>query len=197
MNFTREPFDILYLNNQPRLLAYARSLVKDCSTAEDMVQDVFFTFWKKYSGTDEKTSVRILYKMTRNRCINYLQREKVLRVIDFSFLDKLSEEEVLYKISFNCNSQDDTLIRKEVEERIMRVIDSLPERCKEVFKLSRLEGMKNREIAEKLNISQTAVEKHIRRALSAFAEEAKKDDSPHFSLAVVSILTSYLTSYLS
>lgn len=78
-------FESLFVNYQPRLVTYADSIVKDHSIALDMVQDTFFTFWKKYSGQDEKSSARLLFAMTRNRCINYLKRERLLNYVDLSF----------------------------------------------------------------------------------------------------------------
>ena len=79
------------MNYQPRLVTYADSIVKDHSIALDMVQDTFFTFWKKYSGQDEKPSARLLFAMTRNRCINYLKRERLLNYVDLSFLDSIQK----------------------------------------------------------------------------------------------------------
>lgn len=181
-------FESLFVNYQPRLVAYAGSLVKDHATALDMVQDTFFSFWKKYSSQDEKSAVRLLFTMTRNRCISYLKRERLLNLIDLSFLDDLEKSEKLYALDFYYDAPDSPLIRKEVEDQVEKVLDRLPDRCREVFVMSRFNGLKNREIAEKLGISQTAVEKHIRRALSAFAEEAKEQRSMAFSLVVLSFL---------
>lgn len=182
-------FESLFVNYQPRLVAYAGSIVKDYSTALDMVQDTFFSFWKKYSCHDEKSAARLLFTMTRNRCISYLKRERLLNMTDLSFLDDLEKSEKLYALDFYYDAPDSPLIRKEVENQVRKVLDRLPDRCREVFVMSRFNGMKNREIAEKLGISRTAVEKHIRRALAAFAEEAKEQRSLAFSLVVLSLLT--------
>ncbi|MDE5731497.1 MAG: sigma-70 family RNA polymerase sigma factor [Bacteroidales bacterium] len=66
-----------------------------------------------------------------------------------------------------------------------KVLDSLPERCREVFMLSRFKKMKNREIAEHLGISVSMVEKHIRKALNAFTE-ALNENTPLLFLLVMS-----------
>lgn len=176
------------MNYQPRLVAYADSIVKDHSTALDMVQDTFFTFWKKYPRQDEKSAARLLFAMTRNRCINYLKRERLLNHVDLSFLDDIQKTEKLFGLDFYYDAPDSPLIRKEVENQVEKVLSLLPDRCREVFIMSRFKGMKNREIAEKLGISQTAVEKHIRRALASFTKEAKEQHSPAFSLFVLSLL---------
>lgn len=184
-----DSFESLFVNYQPRLVAYAGSIVKDHSTALDMVQDAFFSFWRKYSCQDEKLAVRLLFTMTRNRCISYLKRERLLNLRDLSFLDEIEKSEKLYALDFYYDAPDSPLIKKEVENQVKKVLDRLPDRCREVFVMSRFNGMKNREIAEKLGISQTAVEKHIRRALAAFTEEAKEQHSLAFSLVVLSLLT--------
>mgnify|MGYP002673822009 FL=1 len=181
-------FESLFVNYQPRLVSYADSIVKDHSIALDMVQDTFFTFWKKYSGQDEKSSARLLFAMTRNRCINYLKRERLLNYVDLSFLDSIQKTEKLFGLDFYYDAPDSPLIRKEVENQVEKVLSLLPDRCREVFVMSRFKGMKNREIAEMLGISQTAVEKHIRRALASFTEEAKEQNSPAFSWFVLSLL---------
>lgn len=181
-------FESLFVNYQPRLVAYAGTIVKDRSTAMDMVQDAFFSFLKKYSGQDERTAARLLFTMTRNRCINYLKRERLLNLVDLSFLDDIQKTEKLFGLDFYYDAPDSPIVKKEVEEQVEKVLSSLPDRCREVFIMSRYKGMKNREIAEKLCISQTAVEKHIRRALATFTEEAKERHSLAFSLAVLSLL---------
>ena len=137
------------MNYQPRLVAYADSIVKDHSTALDMVQDTFFTFWKKYPGQDEKSAARLLFAMTRNRCINYLKRERLLNLVDLSFLDDIQKTEKLFGLDFYYDAPDSPLIRKEVENQVEKVLSLLPDRCREVFIMSRFKGMKNREIAEK------------------------------------------------
>lgn len=180
-------FDEIYINYQPRLVAYASAFVKDRSTAKDMVQDVFISFWDKYSGLKDSEAARLLFTMTRNRCINHLQREKFLHGVDLSFLDELPEEEMMYNISF-LDSADSPLIGEEVEKRIDKVMQSLPPKCRQVFTMSRFQGMKNREIAEKLGISHTAVEKHIRRAISAFTKEAGSGSSKEIKLFVLLLL---------
>ncbi len=86
------------------------------------MQDTFFTFWKKYSGQDEKSAVRLLFSMTRNRCINYLKRERLLNLVDLSLLDELQKTEKLFALDFNYSAPDSPLIRKEVEKQEENVL---------------------------------------------------------------------------
>ena len=123
-------FESLFVNYQPRLVTYADSIVKDHSIALDMVQDTFFTFWKKYSGQDEKSSARLLFAMTRNRCINYLKRERLLNYVDLLFLDSIQKTEKLFGLDFYYDAPDSPLIRKEVENQVEKVLSLLPDRCR-------------------------------------------------------------------
>ena len=79
-------------------------------------------------------------------------------------------------IDFNTEPSKQQEI-SELQEQIKLVIGQLPERCREVFLLSRFTHLKNREIADKLQISTTAVEKHISKALALF-ERHFKDKYP-------------------
>ena len=85
-------------------------------------------------------------------------------------------EERLYHIDFGLEVEH-KLLYEELKEKITQVVDLLPERCREVFILSRFEGLKNHEIAEKLQISTTAVEKHISKAMQKFSEYFKDEYS--------------------
>ncbi|MEI6566883.1 MAG: sigma-70 family RNA polymerase sigma factor, partial [Verrucomicrobiota bacterium] len=91
--------------------------------------------------------------------------------------------EELYRIDFIGN-EPYLLIEQELKTRIERTIQDLPGRCREVFVLSRLNGLKNREIADKLNISIKNVERHLNRATQSF----RKNFSGEFPIALVILL---------
>ncbi|WP_419507288.1 sigma-70 family RNA polymerase sigma factor [Alistipes communis] len=86
-------------------------------------------------------------------------------------------EERLYNLCFSYNEAEYPYLYQELEREIQRITDSLPQRCREVFILSRFQGMKNREIAERLHISLQAVEKHIQKALRIFSEMLGRENS--------------------
>ena len=79
----------------------------------------------------------------------------------------LCEAEELYRIDFVGN-EPYILIEKEIVQEIELTLDHLPDKCREVFIMSRIDGLKNREIAEKLRINIKNVERHISRALNTF-----------------------------
>ena len=80
-------------------------------------------------------------------------------------------DEGLYQMDFAVNDSDRKTIYDELTANIHSIMGKLPDRCREVFMMSRFQNMKNREIAEALKISEKAVEKHIHKALTVFRKE--------------------------
>lgn len=144
------------------LVTYAYRYVNDWTVSEDIVQDVFMALWGSRNKIDFEEPVKpYLYRATYNRSINYLNSVLVqCRVDHADNLDELIGHEIL---SYN---QHDNLLLKEIEEEIASFVDTLPEQRKRVFRLSRKENLKNKEIVLRLNISEKSVEKHITKALS-------------------------------
>ena len=142
-------FERLYIDYQPRLIAYALRFVGDSVEAQDLVQDCFVRLWEEYA----------------DRQISRIRP------------DRRGGEERLYNLCFSYNEAEYHYLYQELEREIQRITDSLPQRCREVFILSRFQGMKNREIAERLHISLQAVEKHIQKALRIFSEMLGRENS--------------------
>lgn len=152
----------------PRLNDFASKVVKDDVISQDIVQEVFVKIWEKSSEIETINLEAFLFRLVRNRCIDYI---KHLRVINnrMQEIQISSKYEELYRIDF-VGDEPYVLIEQELKQKIERTIDSLPERCREVFILSRINGLKNKEIAEKLEINIKNVERHLSRALQAFRE---------------------------
>ena len=110
----------------------------------------------------------LLFSMVRNGCLNYLKHRSIVEKYRVEYLAKVDGEERLYYADFMQDAEH-KLLYKELQEQIALVLNQLPDRSREIFLLSRFRGLKNREIAEKLQISTTAVEKHIARALQYFS----------------------------
>jgi len=158
-----EAFEILYRRFYARLYNFSLKITREASVAQDIVHEVFMKIWENRAHLEGNSYGALLYKMTRNMCFNYLKHKKVVlnKSID---LNSCRQWEELYRIEF---VKDDPylLIEKELEEQFQEIVNDLPERCREVFILSRVNGMKNREIALELNLSLKAIEKHISYAL--------------------------------
>lgn len=161
-------FEYLYRSYYPRLRGYALRFVKDEETADDIVQECFLIFWEKRHSLTSISLTSLLFSMIRNACLNYLKHLFIVDNYRLDYLANIGGEEQLYQFDFNSHT-DNPLLYKELQEQIKFVINKLPERCREVFLMSRFQGLKNREIAEQLHISTTAVEKHLSKALKTFA----------------------------
>ncbi|HEY0668639.1 MAG TPA: sigma-70 family RNA polymerase sigma factor, partial [Sphingobacteriaceae bacterium] len=106
-----------------------------------------------------------LYKMTQNRCLNFIKHKKVENAyISYLIRNNLLDD---YHQSWN------PYLTKELEDQAKKAIEKLPEKCKEVFKLSRFEHLKNKEIAQRLNISQKTVERQMTIALERLRKYLK------------------------
>lgn len=158
----KELFDLYF---QP-MVTYAYRYVNDWQAAEDIAQDVFMSLWLKKEDIDFEEPIKpYLYRATYNKSINYINSFLMQhRIGQSETIDDLLNREIL---SYN---QYDTLLLKEIEGEINTCVQTLPPQCKKVFELSRGKNLKNKEIAEQLNISEKAVEKHISKALGEIRE---------------------------
>lgn len=135
------------------LVGYAYGIVKDKEVAEDLVQELFVSFWyeKKYNGI--MTGLNgYLYRSAKNSCLNYLRDEKRRN-------DKLSDMRM-------DEAEENDFYADEMKERedVYEVIHQLPEQCKLVFTLCCLEGLKYQEAADRLGISVNTVRTQMGRA---------------------------------
>lgn len=186
----RQDFEQLYIDYQLRLTAYARRFVGDLSEAQDLVQDCFMSLWNRRTPIDREQATMLLFVMVRNRCIDYLKHKKTIDKYVLCYRSKMRGEERLYNYDFALSDTERTYLYEELERQIQTILDSLPERCREVFILSRFRGLKNREIAAHLHISLQAVEKHIQKALRIFADTLDKSDSLYLKIVLISWLMS-------
>jgi RNA polymerase sigma factor (sigma-70 family) len=101
-----------------------------------------------------------------------LKHLSIVEKHQIEYLASIDGEERLYYADFTLDAEH-KLLYDELQEQINLVIGQLPERSREIFLMSRFKGLKNREIADKLQISTTAVEKHIAKALKSFSKHFK------------------------
>jgi len=164
----KDAFGKLYKLYFPRLYAFSFKIINDESLAKDLVQNAFIKIWESPASVNIENPEAFIYKMVRNASLNYIRHLKVVDNLKSKVKDHYLGEE-LYYVDMVGN-QPYILIEKELEVRINDVMNSLPEKCLAVFRLSRIDGLKNREIAEQLGISLKAVEKHISKALHIYRD---------------------------
>jgi RNA polymerase sigma-70 factor (family 1) len=164
-------FEYLFKAYYPRLHGYAIRFINDENTVQDIIQECFMHLWEKRAALSAISITSLLFSMVRNGCLNYM---KHLEIVEKYQIDaKMDGEERLYYTDFFLDAEH-KLLYDELKEQINVVINNLSPRSREIFIMSRFKGLKNREIAEKLNISTTAVEKQISKALHCFSDYFEK-----------------------
>ena len=154
-------FESLFKELYAPLSGYARKYLSDLDQAEEMVQDVFCNLWEKRQNLNITTSISsYLYTSVRNRCLNEIRRQKNTSIQDAHEIEAVAD----------YSSKIEEI---ELDERIEKAIQELPEMSRKVFEMSRMEGMKYKEISEKLNIGIKAVEANMSRALKKLRTDLK------------------------
>lgn len=164
-------FEGLYYKYSDRLYNFAFRFVSDEHTAQDIVHEAYGTLWEKFEGKESDAWQALLFRIVRNRSIDTLRHQSSLRIVSLTDSFRNVCDEGLYQMDFAVNDSDRKTIYDELTANIHSIMGKLPDRCREVFMMSRFQNMKNREIAEALKISEKAVEKQIHKALTVFRKE--------------------------
>ena len=156
-------FESLFRSSYVSLVRYATTILKDHDTAEEIVQDLYFRIWQDREKLNIESSLNgYLFRSVHNRCLHYIEHNRVV--------DRHAEE-MSYRQTESPESPSDILNYKELQEKVARILEKLPERCGKIFTMSRFEGLKYSEIAEKLSVSVKTVEANMGRALKEFRKE--------------------------
>jgi RNA polymerase sigma-70 factor, ECF subfamily len=156
-------FESLFRSSYVSLVRYAKTLIKDHDSAEEIVQDLFYRLWQDKEKLNIESSLNgYLFRSVHNKCLHFIEHNKVV---------ERYAEEMSFRQPDKQESPSDILQYRELQARISRILQRLPERCGQVFYLSRFEGLKYTEIAEKLSVSVKTVESNMGRALKEFRKE--------------------------
>ena len=164
-------FEGLYYKYSDRLYNFAFRFVSDEHTAQDIVHEAYGTLWEKFEGKESDAWQALLFRIVRNRSIDTLRHQSSLRIVSLTDSFRNVCDEGLYQMDFAVNDSDRKTIYDELTANIHSIMGKLPDRCREVFMMSRFQNMKNKENAAALKISEKAVEKHIHKALTVFRKE--------------------------
>ena len=159
-----DAYEELFFKYHGRLVLFARKFTGNLEIAQDIVQDAFLALWEKSGELTINTSPKAyLFQAVRNRSLNQNRHLIVKQSVQDELISKTAEAE--RNIYSNFDDPFYSLLELEMEQKIEMVIDSLPEKCRVVFKMSRREQKKNKEIAQEMDISVKMVEKYISTAL--------------------------------
>ena len=153
----------------------AAQYVHDDFLAETIVGDVIFHLWEVRETIEIKTGLRS-YLMTsvRNRCLDYLKSQYNRHEVKMSATPGISDDFPVLNYIKGDDYPLGHLLEQELEGEIMKAVDSLPEECGRVFRLSRFEEKKYEEIAHELGISVNTVKYHVKHALALLHEALGK-----------------------
>jgi len=171
-----QAIDVLFRRHYSFVCQAVYRILKDGNTAEDIAQEVFFGLWKKRETLNITLSVKAYLKRAAvNKSLNFIRDQKI------KFDDK---EEQLPILTSSQSTTQQELEAEDLQKKIDEAIDSLPEKCRLVFTLSRFEEMSYQEIADHLGISIKTVENQISKALKVLRTKL----GPFMSVVLLLIL---------
>jgi len=158
-------FEQLFTRHYKPLCQVAFKILKDMDTAEDIVQEFFYSFWKNRESLSLRLSLNAyLYQSVRNNSLHHLGQMDIR--------EKYSDE-IKNDFKHQIPAEENEVGYQELNKAIQQTLSSLPERCSLVFRLNRFEGKKYREIADMLSISIKTVEADMGKALQVFRKSLK------------------------
>ncbi|OQP66471.1 hypothetical protein A3860_13355 [Niastella vici] len=139
------------------LCLFAERLLGDKAASEDIVGEAFIKLWNKRDNFENLQNLKaFMYITVRNACLNHLKQAK---------RDSLNQKQLAYLTGEKEEFVLNEMIRSEILQEIMQEVNNLPEQCGKVLKLAYLEGLKNQEIADLMNISVHTVKNQKARAI--------------------------------
>ncbi|MDP3915709.1 MAG: RNA polymerase sigma-70 factor [Bacteroidota bacterium] len=147
-------FELVFNFYYSGLVVYADQIIKNTTISEDIVQSVFMKLWENRETIDIRSFRSYFIQCVKNRCIDHLRSQQVKNKFD----NRAPESDFLVM-------DEDLWTKTELSELIEQSVESLPPRCREIFRMSRYENLKIAEIADQLKISKRTVETQISKAL--------------------------------
>lgn len=164
-------YEVLFKRYYAPLAGYANTIIQDRDHSEGLAQEVFVKVWEKRSDLSIQTSIKsYLYRAIFNKCLNVKKHYQV---------------RADYQLSHAGDSvvNESSITNFELKYKIQEALDKLPEQCRKIFKMSKIEGLKYAEIAEELNISVKTVENQMGKALKLMRKYLQE-----FALFILAII---------
>ena len=158
----------------PRMFKFALIYTQNNETSQELVQDTFLVLWNNRAILKDNTYlITYLMVVLRNKCLNLLEQARIRQL----YIEEIDDETIYQRANLYVLQDEASQIveSEDLHKAIERALSKLPEKTREVFMLSRYDGLKNQQIAETKNISQKTVEYHISKALQILKEELPQD----------------------
>lgn len=162
----QQAFRRLFQYYSARLNQFAYSMIKTKEAAAEIVDDVFIRFWKQREKATAISNIRVyLYVAVKNGALNYLSSKAQRQIIEpFNHFDiELAGDQ----------APDQKIISAELQARITAAVESLPPRCKMIFKLVREDGLRYKDVAEILNLTVNTVDAQMVIAVKRISERVQ------------------------
>ena len=149
-------FESLFKSYYQKLCQYAYSYVVEIEEAEEIVQTVFLKIWENRQDINLEISFNsYCYQSIKNKCLNHIRDSKNRRrILNLIPIQENAESHIL-----------EVLQTDEIRDQMYMALENLPPKCKQIFQLSRIDGLKHKEIAEKLGLQTKTIENQIGIAL--------------------------------
>lgn len=161
MSESGDSFEAMYKEHYRMLRRAAQNIIGDSDAAHDVVQEVFVRIWNRRAEVAAIINQKAyLYKAVVNSSLSFLESNKGKTNITGLYIE-------------TSETAESEIMLKELQQKVQKALNALPPKCRAIFVLSRTEGLKNREIAEVLNLSIKTVENQMGIALKKMKEDLK------------------------
>ncbi len=156
-------FDYIFNYYYSSLCVFSLQYLKDRNAVEDLVQDFFVFLWIEASHIQINSSLKAyIFTAIKNRCLDLQKHQKV---------SEKYRTFILFSADKNNNSTDQYFSESELRQAIQKSLEKLSPRCREIFELSRIKGLTNKEIADQLGITKRTTELQISNSLKIIKKE--------------------------
>ena len=165
INGSKDAFNTIFQVYYNDLVMFAYTFTRDNNEAEEIVQEVFVKLWIRHEDLKLESSLKsYLLKSVQNRCLDNIRHKKI----------KEKFAEMQSDISLLVNDTHNYILYSDLQKHIDQELDKMPVEIAQTFRLSRFAGLKNHEIAQKMNVSQRTVESWISKALQILQKQLKR-----------------------
>ena len=161
---SKEAFSLLFQTYYTDLVLFCGNFIKDKDSCEDIVQSIFLKLWNDRKNIQIEISLKsYLLKAVRNSCLDEFRHIEIVRQYETEFGSS----------ALDNYDAENYILYSDLYAHLSRALEKIPDLYKEAFVLNRFEGLKYREIAEKLNVSERTVEVRVSKTLDLLRKQLK------------------------